>query len=400
MKKISNRCRYIVVLCIILHQSIVAFANGVEIGGIHYILDEKNATASVTCTGEIETVFLPLFPITTSESDYKGQITIPDKVTYSGKTYNVTAVSWEAFKDCTQLTRVSLHDKIRSIGENAFFGCTNLSSITFANSGLKEIGDQAFKNCNSLKEIILPKTLKEIGSSAFEGSGINTITCLAYNPPDITEITDEYEWDEVYTAFDNFDKSKCTLIVPKATKEKYIKAWDWPANNVIEKNTQDDETIKLSVESGVEISYNGNKTNLNGKELIFTANNKNNGDTYFESFVGNKCLFIGSSSSKKDFYIKDFEQSKKKKLIQTISGRDAPTSYYELFEFSPLDNRQSLFGIAFFGNGVIIVMETYENQKYDSPLWSKRIFALADEDKLQELQTLFDYYIPQIANSR
>ena len=50
-----------------------AWANGVEIGGIHYILDEETKTASVTYTGE------------NFESNYAGDIVIPPSVTYDKK---------------------------------------------------------------------------------------------------------------------------------------------------------------------------------------------------------------------------------------------------------------------------------------------------------------------------
>ena len=55
-----------------------AWANGVEVGGIHYILDRSAKTASVTYTG---TNWY-------DGSDYVGDIVIPDAITYDGIKYS------------------------------------------------------------------------------------------------------------------------------------------------------------------------------------------------------------------------------------------------------------------------------------------------------------------------
>jgi hypothetical protein len=54
-----------------------------------------------------------------------------------------------------------------SIGEAAFYNCTNISSITIEGSHLKSLPDFAFYNCKNAGSIKLNKSLKEIGKSAF-----------------------------------------------------------------------------------------------------------------------------------------------------------------------------------------------------------------------------------------
>ena len=55
-----------------------------------------------------------------------------------------------------------------SIGEYAFFKCTNLTSIVLP-EGDTSIGESAFGYCESLKSIVLPEGVTSIGNGAFRG---------------------------------------------------------------------------------------------------------------------------------------------------------------------------------------------------------------------------------------
>ena len=60
----------------------------------------------------------------------KGNLIIPETVTYGGKTYIVTEISDGVFNDCNELTSVTIPNCIAKIGENAFIASENLTSVT------------------------------------------------------------------------------------------------------------------------------------------------------------------------------------------------------------------------------------------------------------------------------
>lgn len=64
-----------------------------------------------------------------------------------------------------------------SIGNNAFKGCANLSSVVFPTSGLNTIGFDAFNGCTGLSgtTVTIPASCNCIGSKAFAGTGITSL---------------------------------------------------------------------------------------------------------------------------------------------------------------------------------------------------------------------------------
>ena len=81
-----------------------------------------------------------------------------------------------AFRDCSDLTGITLPDGITSIGGWAFFYCSSLTNITLP-EGLKTIGDSAFVGCSSLTSIKLPDGLTSIEIFAFQNcSSLTNIT--------------------------------------------------------------------------------------------------------------------------------------------------------------------------------------------------------------------------------
>ena len=93
-------------------------------------------------------------------------VTIPSTVTYDGTTYSVTSIGESAFYNCTDLTSVTIPNSVISIGNGAFSGCTGLTAITIPES-VTSIGISAFSRCTGLTSVTIPNSVTSIGVSAF-----------------------------------------------------------------------------------------------------------------------------------------------------------------------------------------------------------------------------------------
>ena len=131
----------------------VALAYDDCIDGIYYNFDIGNGTATVTYQREYG-------------SDYSEDVIIPETVTYNGTLYSVISIGENAFYNCTGLTSIAIPEGVTEIKMCAFSGCENLSNISFPNS-LANIRQQAFEYCSSLTSIIIPDNVVEIGMGTF-----------------------------------------------------------------------------------------------------------------------------------------------------------------------------------------------------------------------------------------
>ena len=99
---------------------------------------------------------------------------------------SVTSIGESAFSGCVELTSITIPNSVTSIGEGAFSGCSGLTSITIPNS-VTSIGDFVFSACRGLTSITIPNSVTSIGNSAFhECSGLTSITI----PSSVTSIGD------------------------------------------------------------------------------------------------------------------------------------------------------------------------------------------------------------------
>ena len=80
---------------------------------------------------------------------------------------SVTSIGDEAFYSCSGLTSVTIGNSVTSIGDRAFYECRGLTSVTIGNS-VTSIGDRAFYECRGLTSVTIGNSVTEIGRRAFD----------------------------------------------------------------------------------------------------------------------------------------------------------------------------------------------------------------------------------------
>ena len=155
------------------------------IKGIKYRLDEETMTAAVIA----------------KRNGYEGDIFIPETVVSNRASFLVTSIGENAFFSCKSLTSITLPNSVKSIKMGAFIFCSSLTSITIPNSvttiednaflccskltsitignSVKSIGYCAFENCKSLTEITIPGCVKSLGYDVF--SNCISLKTITYN---------------------------------------------------------------------------------------------------------------------------------------------------------------------------------------------------------------------------
>ncbi len=164
------------------------------IGGINYRLDSSSMACEVI------------------RGEYSGDVVIPSKVDYNGFEYRVTKIAAEAFKDCKDLSSVSIPNSILEIGKDAFRNCWGLKKAEFAGVesmcklrydnfasnpisiahcfyingkevqqlvipyGVTTICAWAFFNCQGLTSVNIPSSVTSIEKKSFLGcSGLTSV---------------------------------------------------------------------------------------------------------------------------------------------------------------------------------------------------------------------------------
>ena len=121
--------------------------------------------------------------ITDYHKDATGAVDIPATITHKP----VTSIGHQAFFGCTHLTSVTIPDSVTSIGCNAFSQCRALTSVAIPES-VTEIDDRTFLGCISLSSVTIPNSVTIIGDGAFAGcTGLSSVTI----PNSVTKIGED-----------------------------------------------------------------------------------------------------------------------------------------------------------------------------------------------------------------
>ena len=143
------------------------------LGGIYYEIDGDQATVTYRDN---------------SYNSYCGDVVIPGSFENGGVTYHVVAIGQNAFKGSTELTSVTIPSSVTEIKDYAFMGTSKLTSVTippsvtkmgahiFKGSGLVSftLPDQftstsefLLEECHSLRNVTLPEGLTTIAKGTF-----------------------------------------------------------------------------------------------------------------------------------------------------------------------------------------------------------------------------------------
>ncbi len=132
-----------------------------------WILDDEG-TLTISGTGD-------MYDYTIDESSpFRANTDIKSVIISDG----AASIGDWAFFDCSNITSVSIPDSVISIGAWAFHYCTGLDSITIPDSVIN-IGYGAFSNCTALSSVIVPSSVENIEEKAFSFcSALESITIL------------------------------------------------------------------------------------------------------------------------------------------------------------------------------------------------------------------------------
>ena len=80
-----------------------------------------------------------------------------------------TKIGSASFYHAKHLKGVTIPASVKSIGNDAFNGCTGLSAVPALSEGLTSIGERAFYFCPVMKgELVIPKSVNKVGWYAFD----------------------------------------------------------------------------------------------------------------------------------------------------------------------------------------------------------------------------------------
>ena len=204
-------------------------------------------------------------------------VTIPNSITTIGKDafYNcssMTSIVWNA-RDCadfktspfslyySEITSFTFGESVQHIPAYLCYGMSKLTSVTIPNS-VTTIGEYAFKECTGLTSITIPNNVIYIGSSAFYNCcSLASIESLAEVPPTLG--------DKVY----DYVSMKIPVYVPCGSVSAYKSAKGWKAfANIQEPSAEHSYSIVINVNDNKMGTAQVDKNNFCGAQISATPN--------------------------------------------------------------------------------------------------------------------------------
>ena len=106
----------------------------------------------------------------------RAAVNIPATVKLSGKTFNVTKISANAFRNNTVMKSLTIGSNVTTIGANAFYGCKNLNTVVIKTAKLttKTVGANAFAKTGAKPVVTVPAKQFNTYKTLLRSKGIST----------------------------------------------------------------------------------------------------------------------------------------------------------------------------------------------------------------------------------
>lgn len=216
----------------------------------------KTQTGTLVIPYKINGTIITSLASDNSESILAGAL---DKVTKVILPNTITTIGNNAFFNCTSLTSINIPNSVTSIGTSAFNGCTMLTSINIPNS-VTSIGTAAFYGCTGLTSINIPNSVTSIEGDTF--GACSSLTSINI-PSSVTSIRDY--------VFKNISSSQLTIYCEQGSyAETYAEAFNI---SVVYTDISKETINNLSSKEELErLNYYGNKNIIPADESYFTVN--------------------------------------------------------------------------------------------------------------------------------
>lgn len=102
-------------------------------------------------------------------------VKVPESIKLNGKTFKVTGIGENAFKNQKKLKKVIIGENVQKIEAKAFYGCSKLTSIIIKAKNLKKIGKKAFQGTPRKIVADVPKKKYKKYAKLLKGKGFRGI---------------------------------------------------------------------------------------------------------------------------------------------------------------------------------------------------------------------------------
>lgn len=198
---------------------------------------------------------------------------------------SVTSIEPYTFEECSSLSSVVIPDNVTSIGGCAFNKCSGLNSIVLPDN-ITSIDYCAFEKCSNLSSIRIPDSVTSIGNSTFNKcSSLTSITI----PESVTSIEwNISKWDAVSR---NELINNLTFYCPKGSyAETYALTYDIQYKYISDDITETTPSQPTVSETPSAPPTQKPMVSTQQKSQIITAKN-------FTKTYGNKAFHIGATTN-------------------------------------------------------------------------------------------------------